>query len=129
MHERTVTAPMTKGVVTVDPEETLAAVAGRMRDLAIKSVVVTDDDARPTGILTSTDYLRLVDEGVDAGSATVGAWMSGDPVVVRYDETVGRAATAMAEAGVGHLPVVDANGRAVGIVSSTDLTEYLARGA
>jgi CBS domain-containing protein len=53
--------------------------------------------------------------------------MTRDVVTVRYDETVRRAARLMADHGINHLPVVDTDGRVVGIVSSTDLTRYLAR--
>jgi CBS domain-containing protein len=128
MDEPTVAAPMTEGVVTVGPDETLDDVAGTMVEHDIKSVVVADADDRPVGIVTSTDFLRLVDEGVDPAATTVGDRMTRDVVTVRYDETLRRAATLMHDHGVGHLPVVDADGRTVGIVSSTDLTAHLARG-
>jgi CBS domain-containing protein len=128
MDERTVASPMTEGVVTAARDERLDDLAARLTDLDIKSVVVTDDDDRPAGILTSTDYLGVVDDGVDPAATTVGDRMTDEVVTVRYDETVRRAARLMDRHGIGHLPVVDADGRAVGIVSSTDLTSYLARG-
>lgn len=127
MDEQTVAAPMTEGVVTAAPEESLADLAVRLIDHDIRSVVVTDND-RPVGILTSTDYLELVADGGDPTTTTVADRMTGDVVTVRYDETVQRAARLMADRGFSHLPVVDTEERAVGIVSSTDLTRYLARG-
>jgi CBS domain-containing protein len=54
--------------------------------------------------------------------------MTQEVVTVRYDETVRRAARLMANLGINHLPVVDTDGKVVGIVSSTDLTRHLARG-
>jgi CBS domain-containing protein len=128
MNESTVASPMTEGVVTAPRDETLDDLAARLTDLDIKSVVVTDDDDRPVGILTSTDYLALVDDGADPAATTVGDRMIREVVTVRYDETIRRAARLMDRHGIGHLPVVDADGRAVGIVSSTDLTAHLARG-
>lgn len=127
MDEQTVAAPMTEGVVTAALDESLADLAARLVDHDIKSVVVTDDD-RPVGILTSTDYLELVADGADPTTTTVGDRMTGEVVTVRYDETVRRAARLMADRGFNHLPVVDTGGGVVGIVSSTDLTRYLARG-
>jgi CBS domain-containing protein len=127
MEEQTVAAPMTESVVTSALDESLADLAARLTDLDIKSVVVTDDD-RPVGILTSTDYLRLVAEGDDPTATTVGDRMTQEVVTVRYDETVRRAARLMANHGINHLPVVDTDGKVVGIVSSTDLTRHLARG-
>lgn len=128
MDERTVASPMTESIVTATRDERLDDLAARLTDLDIKSVVITDEDDRPAGILTSTDYLALVEDGVDPAATTVGDRMTDEVVTVRYDETVRRAARLMDRHGIGHLPVVDADGRAVGIVSSTDLTSYLARG-
>jgi CBS domain-containing protein len=128
MDEQTVAAPMTEGVVTTALDESLADLAARLVDFEIKSVIVTDDDDRPVGILTSTDYLRLVAEGGDPTATTVEDRMTREVVTVRYDETVRRAARLMADHGINHLPVVDTGGGIVGIVSSTDLTRYLARG-
>lgn len=128
MDEPTVASPMTEGIVTAARDETLDDLAARLTDLDIKSVVVTDDDDRPVGILTSTDYLALVDDGADPAATTVADRMTREVVTVRYDETIRRAARLMDRHGISHLPVVDADGRAVGIVSSTDLTAHLARG-
>ena len=128
MDDVTVATPMTEGVLTVDPEESAGDLVEALVELDIKSVVVTGDEDRPVGILTSTDYLRMADDGVDPRETTVSERMTRDVVTVRYDETVTRAATLMYDHGISHLPVVDANGRAIGILSSTDLTAHLARG-
>ena len=128
MDDVTVATPMTEGVLTVDPEESAGDLVEALVELEIKSVVVTDDEDCPVGILTSTDYLEMVDDGVDPREVTVGERMTGGVVTVRYDETVRRAATLMYDHDISHLPVVDADGRAIGILSSTDLTAHLARG-
>lgn len=128
MDESTVAAPMTEGVETADRSVSLGNLARTLLELEINSIVVTDEDDRPEGIVTSTDYLRMVDEGVDVHGTTVDEQMTRDVVTVRYDETVRRAATLMHDHDIGHLPVVDASGRAIGLLSSTDLTAYLARG-
>jgi len=128
MDDVTVATPMTEGVLTVDPEEAPGDLVEALVELDIKSVVVTDDEDRPVGILTSTDYLEMVDDEVDPHETTVGERMTREVITVRYDETVRRAATLMYDRGISHLPVVDANGQAIGILSSTDLTAHLARG-
>lgn len=126
MDETSVVDLMTDTVLTVDRTESPGDLAEAMVELEIKSVVVTDGDDRPEGIITSTDYLRMVEAGVDPAETTVERYMTPDVVTVGVDATVAEAARAMAEAGVGHLPVVDGDGRAVGIVSGTDLTAHLA---
>lgn len=128
MSDTSVTEVMTTPVLTVERDERPADVARAMADQAIKSVVVIDDDCHPVGILTSTDYVRMTAEGIDPHETTVGAFMTTDVVTVTTDETVEDAAALLADNDISHLPVLD-DGRAVGIVTATDLTRYLAERA
>jgi len=62
--------------------------------------------------------------------ALVGTYMALEPIVIRADATLSAAAAVMARHGVHGLPVVDASGSLVGVLSQTDLnrarsTEYL----
>lgn len=119
---------MTEPVLRVDRDEPPGDLTEAMVELDIKSVLVTDDDCRPEGIITSTDYLCMIDEGIDPDGTTVEAFMTTDTVTVEVDTPVQEAAERMVDRGIGHLPVVDGDGRAVGIVSATDLTTYVAEG-
>lgn len=51
--------------------------------------------------------------------------MTRDPIVITPDARLEQAAAQMAEASVRHLPVVDADGRLVGILSDRDLRQTL----
>lgn len=117
---------MTEETTTATPDEAAIDVARRMMDAEIKSVVVVDDDGRPTGILTSTDYVQMTADGIDPHGTTVGEFLSTELVTARADEEVGTVAGRMLSKGVSHLPVVDADGRLAGIVTTTDLTGHLA---
>jgi CBS domain-containing protein len=55
--------------------------------------------------------------------------MAGDPIFVSPDLTAVRAAQILADHDVGGLPVVDADGRLVGVVSQTDLVREWASSA
>lgn len=57
---------------------------------------------------------------------TVGEVMASSPITIRVDDEIGLARDAILEAGVHCLPVVDGDGRPVGIVSSWDLVEEYA---
>jgi len=117
---------MTDPVLTVARDDRLDAVADAMVELGIKSVVVVDEECRPAGILTSTDFVRAAADGDRVASgATVEAYMTPEVSTVRPDDSLRTVATRMIEAGIAHLPVVE-NGSAVGIVSTTDLTAALA---
>lgn len=128
MDAATVAELMTDPVLTVGADESPGELAEAMVELGIKSVLVTDGDCHPEGIITSTDYLRMTADGVDPHATTVGEFMTDDVVTLGPGERVGTAATLMREEGINHLPVVDDAGEAVGIVSATDLTEHLAGG-
>jgi citrate synthase len=115
---------MSAPVVTAEPAETIAAVARRMREHKVGSVVVVDHDARPIGILTERDMLRFAGAGSDASTAKVSEWMTADPDTVASDLEVSAAFARLAEHGYRHIPVVDdtSGGRKlVGIVSMRDL--------
>jgi CBS domain-containing protein len=53
--------------------------------------------------------------------------MTRDPVTVRPDDTVRRAAKLIAEHRHNRLPVVDPDGRLVGLVTRVDVLEALTR--
>lgn len=122
----TVASIMTDPILTAEPDENAGELAEGMVELGIKSVAVTDGARHPEGIITSTDYLRMAAEGVDPGETTVEEWMTSDTVTMLANRRIDEAAGLMREHGISHLPIVDGDGEAVGIVSATDLTEYLA---
>lgn len=128
MSETTVGSLMSDPMLTVAPDDTVAAVAEAMTAAGVNSVVVIDADCAPMGIITSTDYVRLIGEGVDLTETTVESVMTTDVVTARRADGIEDAATAMAANGLSHLPVVDDDGEAVGIVTTTDLATYLADG-
>lgn len=121
------------------PETTpLADVVGKLLESNAKRVVVTDVAGKPIGIITDTDIVARIDPEERPGLLTVlrSRW-SGDahrqvqraygqraadvmtaPVVtVRDAASVIDALTVTVEKHVKRLPVVDADGRVVGIVS------------
>jgi CBS domain-containing protein len=121
----TVTELMTSPVLTVSPDTTLAEVADGMADLGINSVVVIDDACYPTGILTSTDFVRAARDGRTPADTTVGEYMATDVLTVDPDDGVTAVADRMIENDLNHLPVVE-DDTVVGILTSTDLAAYLA---
>ena len=62
----------------------------------------------------------------DESRALVIDLMAGDPVVVSTDVPIVKVAEILADYDIGGLPVVDASGRLVGVVSQTDLVRLWA---
>ena len=120
-------------IMTPDPEvvtleDTIGRAAAIMRDRDIGSVPVVDDQDRRRlrGIITDRDIaVRHVAEG-HRDDCTVAAHMTRDPVeTVRPDDDVDTLAETMKRRGVRRVPVVDQEGRLVGIVAQADLAVEL----
>ena len=118
----TVATAMTEPVVTAGPTETLGAVARRMHEHRIGSVVVVEGN-RPIGIATERDLLRATAASADPAHALVRDWMVPDPDCVGVDSAIDQAWQQLAERGYRHIPVV-AGDELKGIVSLRDLTAH-----
>lgn len=114
---------MSSPVHTVGAGTSLRTAGRTMLEHGIGSVVVVDDD-RLEGILTATDFVRIVAEGDSDPEATVAAAMSTDVVTASASDSVQNVADLMLEHGFHHVPVVDEDA-VIGVVTTTDLTAYL----
>lgn len=117
---------MSKGVKTVTSTSSAEAAWDLMKGERIHHLVVKDG-ARISGVLSSEDA------GGARGGRTrenlrVGDLMTERVVTITPDTPVKRAASVMRGKSIGSLVVVD-SGRAVGIVTTSDLLELLGRGA
>ncbi|MFB6080661.1 MAG: CBS domain-containing protein [Haloferacaceae archaeon] len=114
---------MSTDLHVVDPETSLEQAAGVMLDNEIGSVLVVDDEGL-AGIVTTTDFVRLVSEGATE-SATVTDAMSAEVVTADPQESIREAADTLTDRGIHHLPVVDETAGVVGMLTTTDLASYL----
>ena len=112
---------------SVGPDSSLADVARRMRLNDCDSVAVMTEK-RLLGIITERDLVRAIAEGVDPEQVRADVFMSADPATVTADEDVSVVAVKMMALGIRHLPVVDAKGTPVGLISARDLVAVLDRG-
>lgn len=129
MFDATVASLMSEPLLTASSDENAGELADAMAELEIRSVVVIDAACHPQGIITSTDYLRMSAAGVDPADTSVAEWMTEDVVTLPTDESIGTAAELMRADDISHLPIVDDDGEAVGIVSATDITQHVADGS
>lgn len=122
MEDTPVTELMSSPVRTIDREATGAAAAIGLAERKIGSLVVGDE--RVEGIVTESDIVTGVAEGIDLSTTHVSELMSDPVVTISTDETVRTAGERMGRNNVKKLPVVE-DGRAVGIVTTTDLARFL----
>ena len=114
---------MSTELVTIPRGAAAADAAKRMLETGVSSVLVVDDE-RLAGLITATDFVSLVRRNDPEDETAVEAFMTTDVVTVSPDDSVEELADPTSR-GYTHLPVVDADGRLVGMLSTTDLTAYL----
>jgi CBS domain-containing protein len=94
------------------------------------SVFVTDADGRLAGVLTERDVFgRLVGPDVASGvdlDVPVESYMTTDPHTLRPSQTVLDALQLMQSGLYRNVPVVDDDGRLVGVVRQVDILKFLA---
>jgi len=134
---------MTPRVVTVQAGTPLDQVAERMAREGVSGVPVVDAQGHVVGVISEADFLAQMADAAATGfmgviaqclqgkrclavpvrGRTAGDIMSTPPVTVQADASVHEAAERLATAAINRLPVVDAQGVVVGIVSRADLVQ------
>lgn len=113
---------MTKPVFTCRPTDSLRAAAQLMWDHDCGVIPVVDADDRLVGMITDRDVcMAAFTQGKPLEALGVEGAMARQVFSVGPDQTIGDAEKLMAEKQVRRLPVVDAAGKPVGIVSLNDL--------
>lgn len=95
-----------------------------MRDERIGAILVTRDE-RPIGIFTERDVMSRVAFSSLSAETPLQDVMTGDPETVGIDDGVAFALNKMIHGGFRHIPVVDANGRAVGVLSQREIVAFI----
>jgi CBS domain-containing protein len=107
-------------IATVAPTSSVIEAVRTMKQRRIGALMVVEGD-RLVGILTERDVVfRVVAEERDVATTQVADVMTANPESIRPDKPFGHALHVMYEGGFRHVPVVDADGRAVGMVSARD---------
>jgi CBS domain-containing protein len=115
----------TKPAVTVASTASIRDAARLMRRKKIGALVVVNGD-RPAGILTDRDIaVSVVAEDQDPADVPVGDVMHRNVTVIHAESGVMDAAKTFAATGVRRLPVVDRQGKVMGILSLDDLLMLL----
>lgn len=114
---------MTSNPRTISPSTTIVEAAKIMRDDDVGSIPIVEDD-QLWGTITDRDItIRAVVEGRDVQSATVGDIASRDLVTVDPQQELDEGLRLMAKHQVRRLPVVEEDGRLVGIVAQADVAQ------
>ena len=137
---------MTRKVVTVDRLTPFSDIVRLLSDRRISGVPVLMMGRRVVGVVSEADLVALEDEEVrrarmDANATgrwrrplrrvhwglTAGALMSAPAVTIYPDATIPHAAQVMTSRHIRRLPVVDGDGRLIGLVTRRDLLSVFLR--
>jgi CBS domain-containing protein len=115
---------MTENPRTVGSDATVVEAARVMRDDDVGLVPVVDGD-RLVGTVTDRDIaIRVVADEREPSSTTVREIASTDLVTIDPEQDLGEALRLMAQHQVRRLPVVEEDGRLVGIVAQADVARH-----
>ncbi|MEF8881901.1 MAG: CBS domain-containing protein [Halapricum sp.] len=119
---------MTEGVETAGPDATVEAIAMRLEQAGVGSIII-EEEMEPVGIVTDRDLAIRVDaRDRPASEVAVADVMTADPVTVSADADLFAAARTMRDNAVRRLIVVNEEGKLVGIITFDDLMRLFVTG-
>jgi len=144
---------MTANPITATPEMPLTEVIQILAERRITGLPVVDQTGKLVGVISETDlmwqesgvtppaYIMLLDSVIylenparyerdlhKALGQTVGEVMTRDPLTITPDQPLRDAARLMHESNVQRLPVLDQDGKVVGILTRGDIVRMMAAG-
>ena len=113
--------------VTVPPDAPVEKALALMRARKVSAVVVVERKKarRVIGVFTERDLVNRALPARGWAKAEVRRFMTPDPETLRPSDPVAYALNKMSVGGFRHVPLVDAAGRAAGMITAGDLLGYL----
>jgi CBS domain-containing protein len=119
---------MNRDVKSCRPHDSLSSVAQIMWEQPCGAVPVVDDEYRPMGFLTDRDLcMAAYTQGKPLADLRVEIAMSRKVVTCRADDDVSKGAALMRQSHTRRIPVVDRDGKLVGLLTLDDLACEAAR--
>ncbi|MDK2372257.1 MAG: CBS domain-containing protein [Candidatus Korarchaeota archaeon] len=109
--------------ITVDKETPIEQAAKVMDDNRISSVMVVDKDGKLVGIFTDRDLRFAVAEGKVGKGLPIHMLMTENPITISPSDLVIDAMKKMRDADIKHLPVVDGEGKPIGMITMRDIID------
>jgi CBS domain-containing protein len=115
---------MSTDLLTVGEDEPIELVASIMKWRGIRHLPVEDDNQQITGVVTLRDVVEVLlvrGDHSDASTVSVAEIMTRDPLTIEPATSMLEAIRLMRTHGIGCLPVVSSESRAVGILTERDV--------
>ena len=116
---------MTTALISVNPTTTTFQIAKMMDQGGIGAIIVKDNDD-PVGIITDRDFAVKIVANNLPSDTPVEKTMSSPLITINHSEPISAAAEMMSSKKIRKLAVSE-NGKIIGIITSTDLVNQLAK--
>jgi CBS domain-containing protein len=117
--------PELQPVIAASPQDSLRSVIELMAEKRVGCTLIVEE-GRLIGVFSERDVLRKVaTTGVDVDATPVGELMTRNPETLRQDDELVYALHQMALGGYRHIPLVNAQGAPVAVVSMRDIVGYI----
>lgn len=116
----------TRPAERIASEAKVAEAVRRMKTAKIGSLAVVDPTGRLVGIVTERDLLtKVLLEPLDLETTPVSSIMTADPETLMPEDGIVYAMNKMHVGGFRHVPIVDADGRPLYVLSIRDVVAYV----
>lgn len=113
-------------LLTIGADAGLTEVAARLSNTQISLAVVCDADGAMLGVITKTDLVKRMAQGLGGASTAKAAdVMTRQVVQCRPSDPLQSVLSMMSRRGVVHVPVVDDRSRPLGVVNARDALRVL----
>ncbi len=116
---------MTTALISVNPTTNTFQIAKMMYQGGIGAIIVKDNDD-PVGIITDRDFAVKIAANNLPSDTPVEKTMSSPLITINHSEPISAAAEMMSSKKIRKLAVSE-NGKIIGIITSTDLVNQLAK--
>ncbi|MDZ7588647.1 MAG: CBS domain-containing protein [Parasphingorhabdus sp.] len=112
-------------VLTFGPETNVAVAVKAMSEKNYGAAVIVDPASKPVGIVTERDFMRrLLNNDLDPKSTPLSKIMTTELKIAKAEDNLLDWLRQMSNDRFRHLPVVDDNGKLIGIMSQGDFVSY-----
>ena len=113
---------MLRNIVTTDSKTSIRAAIKTLNEKHIGSLLITDGDQQCIGIFTERDVIRVVAQSVNL-DAPIETAMTSNVITIGEEACLEEAKRLIVTHAVRHLPVVNSQGKLVGLLSVRKLLD------
>ena len=116
---------MSVDVVCAKKDATIIEVATRIVLGIFNGIPIINDDGTVIGIITRIDILRAIKDGKDINNTPIEDIMTVNPIVIKQNIDIEETIGIMDKNGISMIPVVEDDGRIIGICSRSDILKEI----